>query len=220
MRDLKKINKEIRRDILQSSFKAGACHIGSSLSCVEILLNIHKKMKRKDLFIFSKASGVCAYYILLSKAGHFPKKKLPFYLKNYPLADKRVPGVLFSVGSLGHGLPAATGLALADRKRDVYILMSDGETQCGTFYECLLFAHHHKLKNLKIYIDRNFFQACGKTEKILKIEKALNLMKRLFPIKIVKTIKGDGVSFMKNRFEWHYFNLTPKLLRQALKELK
>ena len=207
--------KQLRRDILKTSYSAGACHIGSSLSAIKPLLIILSKMKKKDRFIFSKASGACAYYILLSEAGHFPKKKLPLFLKSYPLCDKRVPGVLFSVGSLGHGLPAATGLALADRKRDVYVLMSDGELQCGTTWECLLFKKQHKLKNLKIYVDWNKIQACGKIKDILDLPW---YFLRKNGVKLIKTTKGDGVSFMRNRFEYHYWNLTPELLEKALCE--
>jgi len=209
--------KKLRREILKTSYLAGACHIGSSLSCVEILLGILRKMKKKDRFIFSKASGACAYYILLAEAGHFPKEKLSYYLKNYPLCDKRVPGVIHSVGSLGHGLPVATGLALADRIRDVYILMSDSELQSGTTWECLLFIKQHKLKNLKIYVDNNGLQACGKIKDILDLPWGF-LKKNGF--KIIKTVKGKGVDFMENKAEWHYWNLDEAKLKKALCQLK
>ena len=72
---------ELRKDILKASYEAGACHIGSALSCVEILLEIFKKKKEKDLFIYAKASCVCAFYSLLSKLGYFIKEKIRFYLK-------------------------------------------------------------------------------------------------------------------------------------------
>jgi transketolase len=209
--------KKIRKEILINSYKAGACHIGSSLSCVEILLDIFKKMKKSDRFIFSKASGACTYYILLSDMGYFPKKDIPYYLKNYPLCDKRVPGVLHSVGSLGHGLPVSVGLALADRNRDVYVLMSDGEIQSGTTWECLLFIKQHKLKNLKVYVDNNGIQACDWTNDVLKIPWGF-LKQRGF--NIIKTTKGKGVDFMENKIEWHYKNLDEAKLKQALCRLK
>ena len=97
--------------------------------------------------------------------------------------------------------------------------MSDSEIQCGTTWESILFARHHNLYNLKIYVDRNYLQALGDTEDILRINKALEVLQLLFPMKVIETIKGYGVSFMENKYEWHYKNLDLKLLNKALKEL-
>jgi len=213
---LTKIQKRLRRMIIENSFRSNACHIGSALSAIEIIVEIFSKMGKNDLFVFSKASGVAALYVILAEKGYFPKNKVAYYLKKYPLASKEVPGVLHSVGSLGHGLPVATGLALADRKRDVYVLVSDGELQCGTTWECLLFIKHHKIKNLKIYCDWNGLQACGKIKDILDLPYDF-LRKR--GIKMIKTIKGKGVNFMENRYEWHYWNLSEFQFKQAMKEL-
>ncbi len=161
---------KLRKLILNASYESGACHIGSALSCIDILVEIFNKKKENDLFIFSKASGVAAYYAILAEKGIIPENKVAYYLKNYPLVSKEVPSVLWSGGSLGHGLPVAAGLALADRTRDVYVMMSDGEIQEGTTWESAMFASHHKLKNLKVYIDKNGLQACGATKDILDIE--------------------------------------------------
>ncbi len=208
--------KQLRRDILQISYEAEACHIGSSLSCLEILVDLfYNKLQEDDIFIFSKASGVSALYVILADKGYFPKEKLVYYLKNYPLADKKVSGVVHSIGSLGHGLPVAVGLALADRKRKVYILIGDAELQCGTTWECLLFISQHKIKNLEILVDCNGLQACGKIKDILDLPWSF-LKKNNF--QLIKTIKGKGVSFCENQVGWHYFNLDKKLLKQALEE--
>lgn len=209
-------NKELRRKILQTSFEAGACHIASALSCINILISIFNKMKKGDIFLYGKVSGVCAFYVLLAEKGIIPEHKIVYYLKKYPLPHKSIPGVVHGIGSLGHGLPVAVGLALADRTRNVWLLMSDGEIQEGTTWESILFAGHHKLRNLKVFVDRNGFQALGKTEEIVKIEKGLSLLKKLFPIKVVKTIKGEGVDFMTGDYSWHYRNLTAELLEKAL----
>lgn len=212
-------NIELRKDIIRYSFKANACHIGSALSSLDIIVDIYDKKKKKDLFVFSKASGICALYAVLAKHKLIPKSKIAYYLKNYPLPSKEVPSIIWSGGSLGHGLPFAVGLALANRKRKVYVLLGDSEIQCGTTWESILFARQHKLKNLKIVIDRNGLQALGKTEDILGIDKALEVLNTLFPIKIVKTIKGKGVSFLAGKVESHYINLTKKQLALALFEL-
>ena len=213
------MSRTLRKKIIEASYKAGACHIASALSVIDILISIFKKMKKGDVFIYGKVSGVCAYYVLLAEQGIIKPNKVAYYLKNYPLPHKTVPGVIHGIGSLGHGLPVATGLALANRKRNVYLIMSDGEIQEGTTWESLLFARHHKLKNLKVYVDRNGLQALGKTEEIVGIEKALEYLKKLFPIKIIKTLKGKGVDFMEGKYEWHYRNLTPELYEEAMKQL-
>lgn len=209
----------LRLGVIENSYKAKACHIGSALSSLEILEEIFKKKKKDDLFIFAKASGAVAYYLMLAQEGIIPHKKVAYYLKRYPLPSKEVPGVIWSGGSLGHGLPVACGLALGNRKRDVYVLMSDGEIQEGTTWESILFARQHKLKNLKIYIDKNGLQACGRTKDIMDIDEALEYLNKLFPLHIRKTIKGKSVGFMENKVEWHYFNLTKELHERAISEI-
>jgi transketolase len=236
--------KSIRRSIIENSYKAKACHIGSALSCVEILVAIDQVKKPKDYFIFSKASGVSAYYSLLAEKGIIRKDKVADYLKNYPLASKEVKGIIHSVGSIGHGLNVAVGIAFANRKRKVYCLMSDGELNEGSTWEALLFAGHHRLDNLIVVIDNNGLQACGATKDILSLEpledkfKAFNCwtartdghnvknLKKLLTAKsknakivIGDTIKGKGVDFIENDYTWHYRNLDDQLTQRALKQL-
>lgn len=234
---------QIRRDVLQASFDAGACHLGSSLSCVEILVALfYGVIKENDRFIFSKASGAATYYAILADKGFFPKGNFAGYLKNYPECSKEIPGVLHSVGSVGHGLSVAVGLALSDRSRNVYCLVSDGELQEGASWEAIMFAAHHKLTNLIVLVDYNKIQACGYVENILslddlkakfrafnwcstsidghnegQLEWALSKPGRHAPYVIIcNTIKGKGVPFMEGDYAWHYKNLTPELLEQAL----
>lgn len=210
------MKQKLRREIIEASYKAHACHIGSALSCVDIVLDIYNKMGKDDIFVFSKASGVAALYVVLAEKGYFPKSKVAYYLKKYPLASRKVPGVTVDGGSLGHGLPMACGIALADKKRKVYVLMSDGELQCGTTWESLLFKKQHKLNNLKIIVDANEFQACGKIKDILDVPWDFL---RSMGIKVVKTIKGKGVSFMENNNDWHYFNLDENTYKEAIRQL-
>lgn len=216
------IVKRIRRQIIEASYKTKACHLGSALSCVDILVDLFfNRMKKDDLFIFSKASGAAALYAVLAEKGYFPKNKVVYYLKKYPLASKKVPGVLIDSGSLSHGLPQAIGMALVlkkDKKKGrVFCLMSDAECQEGTFWESLLFIKQHKIKNLEIYIDWNKFQACGKIKDILDIP--WDFVKS-YGIKVIDTIKGKGISFCEGNNEWHYKNLTPELYKKAMEELK
>ncbi len=243
---LSALAKKIRKNILKASLEANACHVGSALSCVEILVALYFRiLKRGDIFIFSKASGASALYAILAEKGIISRQKVAYYLKKYPLAEKEVPGVIWSTGSLGHGLPVAVGMALADRKRKIYCLVSDGELEEGTTWESALFANRHKLDNLTVIVDRNYLQACGKTEEILKLEplkdkwesfgwqvKRINghsfselesslKAKHKKPLVIIAdTIKGKGISFCENEYSWQYRNLNDELLKQALKELE
>ncbi len=210
------MKKRLRKEILTASYEVRACHIGSALSCVDIIWDIYNRMRPKDIFIFSKASGVAALYVVLAEKGYFPKCKVAYYLKKYPLPSKKVPGVWIDGGSLGHGLPMAVGMALADRTRNIYVLMSDGEMQEGTTWESLLFKRQHKLDNLKIYVDSNKFQACGKVKDILGIP--WDFVKS-FGVKVIDTVKGSGVDFMEGNNEWHYFNLNEDTYKKAICQL-
>lgn len=209
--------REIKKSILENSLKAGACHIGSALSCVDILIDLYDNiLTERDVFIFSKASGVSALYCILAEKGYFPKEKIAYYLKNYPLPSTEVPGVVHSFGSLGHGLSVATGMAYADRSRRVFVLMSDGECQEGTTWEAALFARQYKLGNLFVIIDANEYQALGKTDDILNLETAFEFLKKTLPhCDVVKTKKGGDIDFLQG-VEGHYKNLTPELLEKAL----
>lgn len=159
---------QIKKDVLIASYEAGACHIGSALSCVDILVNLFYVQKIKpEQFLFSKASGVATYYAILADLEYFPKEKLAEYLKNYPLPSTEVKGVIHSFGSLGHGLPVACGMALGDRNTEYYVLLSDGELQEGSTLEACLFVAKHELKNLHIIVDYNRLQALGIVSDIL-----------------------------------------------------
>ncbi len=203
----------LKTKIILVSYRANACHVGSALSCADIIEDIHKKIKPRDIFIFGKASGVSAYYSFM-----YPEKKAAALLKKYPLPSQE-SGCVWSGGSLGMALSVACGFALADRTRDIHILLGDADIQEGQTWEALLFAKQHKLKNLKIYVDRNYLQALGKTEKIIGIEKALKVLKQLFPIKVIKTIKGDGVKFLEGKTESHYLNLDEQGFKKAILQL-
>lgn len=219
--DYKKISHRIKKSILENSFKAGACHLGSALSCVDILIELYYKTLRKgDIFLFGKASGVSALYCIFADKGYLPQNKIAYYLKNYPLPSKEVPGIIHSFGSCGHALSVATGLALGNRNKKVYVLLSDGECQEGSTYEAVLFARQHKLKNLYVIIDNNGLQALGKTKDILDLKTAFEFFKKTLPnCKIVNTIKGKGIDFLENRTESHYINLSEDLLNKALKQI-
>ena len=213
---------QIRKDILNASYEAGACHLGSALSCVDMLVELFYKDIEKDArFLFSKASGVATYYAILADKGFFKRKKLAHYLKNHPLPSKEVPGVLHTFGSLGHGLSVAVGLALSDRRRKVYVLISDGELEEGSTWEALISATRLNLDNLVVMVDYN---KIGASKEIIMPFQAMfyalvSYNETKPRIKVYDTIKGKGVDFMENQICWHYRNLNEVSLKKALAQL-
>lgn len=218
-----KIRNEVKKLILTASFSAQACHLGSSLSCSDIIVDLYfNRMKENDIFIFGKASGVSALYATLAVKGVFPKEKVAYYLKRYPLASKQVRNVYCSTGSLGHGLPLSVGVAMAKPNVNVYCLLGNGDISEGTFFESILFAKQHRLQNLHIIVDDNNTVACGKVEDVLDTSYAVFLLARnIFPIEIVKTQKGFPIDYMlEDKIGWHYKNLTPELYKKAMEQIK
>lgn len=210
---------QIKKDILRASYKAKACHIGSALSAADILVPLlYEDIDEGDVFIFGKASGVAAYYSILSDQGMFPIEDVADYLKQYPLPSTEVPGIYHSFGAVGHALSVAAGAAFASPDKTFHVLLSDGDLHEGATYEAALFIRQHNIKNLHVYVDDNKLVACGKTDDILKIDYDF-YHKNIPNFYREMTTKGSGVSFMENDYTWHYKNLDIGLLDRALKEL-
>jgi len=253
-KNYRNISRDIRKKILKVSNSAKSAHIGSSLSIVDILVVLYKKFLKKNIFILSKGHACLAYYCVLQKFNYITDKILKSYGKNNTIllshVSHKVPGVVFSTGSLGHGLPYAVGRALAEkidkRNKKIYVLISDGELNEGTTWESLLFASFHKLDNLIIIIDYNKIQSLDFTKNVLQIEP---LNKKLISfgcnVKIINghnyykiynsllyksknkpyviianTIKGKGVKFMENSILWHYKSPNNEELIKAINELE
>lgn len=187
--DLASTAKEIRKKIIEMKFKAQEEHIGSALSCVDVLAVLYYKIlnidpkdclnENRDRVVLSKGHAATALYAVLAKKGFFEEKLLDEYCKDGSKiaghsTKGSLPGVEATAGSLGHGLPIATGMALAGKmdKKDykVFVLISDGECDEGTTWEAALFAAHNKLDNLTVIIDYNKWQAFGKTNEVLNLE--------------------------------------------------
>lgn len=183
------IAKEIRKKIFKMKYESQEGHIGSALSCVDILCVLYNKILRidptkpedesRDRFILSKGHAISALYAVLAQKKFFDENILDTYCKNGSKLSghssrNSVPGVEVSTGSLGHGLPMAAGIALAGKKDKknyrVFVLMSDGECDEGTTWEAALFASQQKLSNLVLIIDYNKWQAFGKTKDVLNLE--------------------------------------------------
>ncbi len=240
------------------------------------IANIDKDLKEdRDRIVVSKGWVAASVYYFLAKKGIIPEEDLETYCregsKYIGLVEPNIRGIEAAGGSMGFGLPFGVGFALAkkiklaensvliypraSRKRDavkeegkIFVLMSDGEMDCGTTWESALIAAHHKLDNLFVIVDFNEFQAMGKVKEILnieplkdkwkafgwevreidghnfeEIEKALTepTMEKEKPIAIIaRTVKGKGISFMEGDNIWHYKAPSEEEYQRAMKELE
>ena len=178
-----------RIDILRMINRAGAAHIGSAFSAVDILavlysgiLNVNSSepmMPERDRFVLSKGHAGSALYAILARRGFFDPSKLDHYsldgsnLSGH-VSSVGVSGVEVSTGSLGHGSSISAGMAYG-AKLDagsfrVFCLISDGECDEGPVWEAALFAAHHKLDNLVVIIDYNKIQSFGAVRDVLDLE--------------------------------------------------
>lgn len=186
--ELQLISRQLRYKLIQMSNKAGTPHLGSALSCVDILvaaywttLKIDPKNScdpLRDRFILSKGHAATALYATLAERGFFSKELLEtFGQHGAPLAEQPAPncaaGVELATGSLGHGLPVGVGMAVAGRIQNqnyrVFVCMSDGECNEGTVWEAAMFAPAQKLENLCIIVDYNKWQATGRSNETMAL---------------------------------------------------
>lgn len=144
----------LERRILDISYKYKLSHIGSCLSAVGIIDDIYKRKKPKDKFVLSCGHAGVALYAVLEKYLGLDAEKL-FESHGVHPNRNECNGIDCSTGSLGQGICIALGMALADRSRDVYCLLSDGELYEGSVYEAL----NNKTNNLKIYCNYNGWSA-------------------------------------------------------------
>ena len=182
---LMKTANEIRKGIVSSVHSAKAGHPGGSLSAADIFtylyfeeLKIDPKEPKKadrDRFVLSKGHTAPGLYSTLAERGYFPKEDLltlrhvGSYLQGHP-DMKHIPGVDMSSGSLGQGISAAVGMAIAGKMDDadyrVYTLLGDGEIQEGQVWEASMLAASHKLDNLVVIVDNNNLQIDGTIEEV------------------------------------------------------
>lgn len=186
IKELQKIAYKIRRDAIDAVYSAASGHPGGSLSIAEILaylyfeeMNIDPKNPRdpdRDRFVLSKGHAAPGLYAALAERGYFPVEELKTLrqidsvLQGHP-DMKHIPGVDMSTGSLGLGISAACGMALAAKqmKQDwrVWTIVGDGESEEGQVWEAAMFAAHYKLDNLCAIIDWNGLQIDGAVKDVM-----------------------------------------------------
>ncbi|WP_292369194.1 transketolase [Methanoregula sp. UBA64] len=185
---LAQVSRIIRAEIIETSHKSEAMHLGGCLSCVDILVSLYFGVMsirpddpdwlERDRFILSKGHAALALYTVLAHRGYYPREQIDTFNKDqsrfteHPIW-KNLPGIDATTGSLGHGLGIACGMALAARINDksyrTFILMSDGECEEGSVWEAALFAPVHPLGKLIAIIDYNKWQACGRSNEIMNL---------------------------------------------------
>lgn len=187
--DSRALAQASRISALRATHVGRSSHIGSCLSVIDVLAVLYGGVARvrpdrpddpaRDIVILSKGHAAAGLYSVLAHSGFFPLEWLADYSQDGSrlgghVTSTVVPGVEFSTGSLGHGLPFGLGLALAAKRggtaRKVFVVMSDGECDEGTTWESALLAAHHGLDNLVVAIDRNHLQSLADTEETLRLE--------------------------------------------------
>ena len=179
--------QQARRLALEMVNRVDASHIGGSLSMADLLAVLYNgamnlrpgepRWPERDRFILSKGHCCSILYATLALRGFFPMEELLTFGRDgsrlMTHISHKVPGVEFSTGSLGHGLPFACGKALSAKRRGqswrVFAMLSDGELDEGSNWEAILFAPHHRLDNLTLIIDYNKIQSLGNVSDVLEL---------------------------------------------------
>ncbi len=205
----KKLNDKclkLRQETFNSFVKLGEAHLGGSFSLIEIIVVLFEAiLKKNDKFILSKSHASIPFLLLLRSYGFKPKltTHLEIDAKN---------GIFCTTGSLGHGFPIVTGMALSRKLQKIngrlFVLISDGECQEGTTWESMLIASKHKLNNLVLLIDYNKIQALSHLDDALPLK---NLKKKIlaFNWNCINISKGHSVRSMYNNLNRKLKNNRP-----------
>ena len=189
MKELKKLAYKLRQDVVDMIVNGKGGHIGGDMSVMDTLVSLYFKemnisvdnfnTKDHDHFIMSKGHSVEALYAVLAEKGFFPIERV---LKEFSQfgsmfighPNNKLPGIEMNSGALGHGLPVAVGMAIAERmnksKNRVYVVMGDGELAEGSVWEGAMSGANYRLDNLCAIIDRNRLQISGSTEDVMALD--------------------------------------------------
>jgi transketolase len=180
----------LRKRLVTTSARAKIPHLGSCLSCVELLVQLYWQELRidpfnpedpdRDRFLLSKGHGAPILFQVLAERGFYPLERLEDFGKpgsvfhEHPPKPGYIPGIEAATGSLGHGLPMALGMALAARikKRATrcYALLSDGECNEGSIWEAAMLAAAQKVHTLTAIVDFNKWQATGRSQEVMALD--------------------------------------------------
>ena len=214
--NVKNLAKLVRIDCLKMVHKSNSSHIGSALSIVDILAVLYANILKydcqnpefsdRDRFILSKGHACCAVYAILAHSKFFDIDLLPSFAQDgsnlMSHISHKVPGVEFSTGSLGHGLPFGVGKAIVSKRTGqewrTYVLLSDGELDEGSNWEAIMFAAHFQLDNLVIIVDYNRLQSLCSTDKTIRLEPLVDKFEA-FGLHCIE-VDGHGVNELNTAF--------------------
>jgi transketolase len=187
---LAKLAATLRARIIETSSKTGTPHLGSCLSCVDILTALYFSVLRvdtgnpqateRDRCILSKGHGAMGLFHVLAERGFYPLSDLDTYgedggvFAEHPPTPDHLAGIEAATGSLGHGLPLGLGMALAGRIQgqiyNVYAVLGDGECNEGSVWEAAMLAAAQKAANVCVIIDFNKWQATGRSREVMALD--------------------------------------------------
>lgn len=203
----------LRSRIIETSSKTGTPHLGSCLSCVDILtalyfgvLNIdpaNPKAANRDRCILSKGHGAMGLFHVLAERGFYPLSELDNYgqdggvFAEHPPTPEHLAGIEAATGSLGHGLPLGLGMAMAGKiqRHDykVYAVLGDGECNEGSNWEAAMLASAQRVSNLCVIVDFNKWQATGRSQEVMALDPLVDKWKAFG----WNAVEVDGHDFMQ-----------------------
>ena len=219
MKELKKLAYKLRQDVVDMIVNGKGGHIGGDMSVMDTLVTLYFKemnisvdnfnTKDHDHFIMSKGHSVEALYAVLAEKGFFPIERV---LKEFSQfgsmfighPNNKLPGIEMNSGALGHGLPVAVGMAIAERmnksKNRVYVVMGDGELAEGSVWEGAMSGANYRLDNLCAIIDRNRLQISGSTEDVMALDD-LHRKWDSFGWHVIDVDDGNDIEKLASAFE-------------------
>ena len=202
----------LEKRILEISYKHKLSHLSSCLTSVNIIDKIYQVKKKDEPFILSNGHAGLALYAVLEKYEGKDAEKLWKKHGTHPNRDLK-DGIWCSTGSLGQGISIVVGMALADRKRNVYALISDGECAEGAVWESLMIATRLKLENLRVTCVANGYSAYGRVDVDL-LDLRLNYF---YPTLMVKTNLFNLPDWMQG-VDGHYIKMDEKMYKEIINE--
>lgn len=200
---------ELSKRILDISYKKKLSHIGSCLNAVGTIDRCYESMKEKDKFVLSSGHAFLALAVVLEKRKGLDAEKLVDEHGTHPNRNEE-EGIWVSTGSLGQGLPIAVGMALADKTRDIYVVLTDGECAEGSIWEALRIAAELRLENLRIAVVANGYGAYGKID----VDWLDNRLNSFYPTLVVRTNLFDYPEWLQG-LDGHYVVMNEEQYREV-----
>jgi len=203
----------LKQRIVEIAYKYRLSHLGSYMSCIDILDSIYQKMNTQDIFILSAGHAALALYVCNEKYFNINAEEMFLKHGGHPHRDEQNK-LYCSTGSLGLGINVAIGRAIADTTRDVYVLISDGECAEGSVWEALKTIYELKISNIHIHVNVNGYAAYKEVD----INYLTNRLKTFLPNINIHITSVEKLPCLKG-LNAHYHIMSEKDYIEALKFL-